>query len=231
MCIRDRHWTVTESVCLDDAPEGKIHIVTREGQTQYIKQPTELVTNMSMKLINLQAVQGNDLALRIQTDLIEGFQQQGLVDIVGQRIDETYFVNKDLSGKVEQVLTSTNFYPGGQPMFRIENKPVERVPGCPLSQKPRLKYQPPPKTTWQRFDELEIQKMNEALQDFDPTPYEQRVARKFYNNGGGLLTGAAGTGKTTLSDKVVELIQDKEPKTRIIRAALTMTWPSASRRI
>ena len=51
-------------------------------------------------------------------------------------------------------------------MFRVESKPVERVPGCPLSQKPRLKYQPPPKTTWQRFDELEIQKMNEALQDF-----------------------------------------------------------------
>ena len=38
----NRHWTVTESVCLDDAPEGKIHIVTREGQTQYIKQPAEL---------------------------------------------------------------------------------------------------------------------------------------------------------------------------------------------
>ena len=93
-----------------------------------------------------------------------------MVDIVGQRIDETYFVNKDLSGKVEQALTSTNFYPGGQPMFRIENKPVERVPGCPLSQKPRLKYQPLPKTKWQRFDELEIQKMNEALQDFDPMP-------------------------------------------------------------
>ena len=87
----NKHWTVTESVCLDDAPEGKIHIVTREGQTQYIKQPTELVTNMSMKLIHLQAVQGNDLALRIQTDLIEGFQQQGLVDIVGQRIDETIY--------------------------------------------------------------------------------------------------------------------------------------------
>ena len=127
----------------------------------------------------------------------------------------------DLSGKVEQVLTSTNFYPGGQPMFRIENKPVERVPGCPLSQKPRLKYQPPPKTTWQRFDELEIQKMNDALQDFDPMLYEERIARKFYNNGGGLLTGAAGTGKTTFSDKVVELIQNKEPETRIIRAALT----------
>ena len=106
-------------------------------------------------------------------------------------------------------------------MFRIENKPVERVPGCPLSQKPRLKYQPPPKTTWQRFDELEIQKMNEALQDFDPMHYEERIARKFYNNGGGLLTGAAGTGKTTFSDKVVELIQNKEPETRIIRAALT----------
>ena len=217
----NKHWTVTESVCIDDAPEGKIHIVTREGQTQYIKQPTELVTNLTMKLINLQAVQGNDLALRIQTDLIEGFQKQGLVDIVGQRIDETYFVNKDLSGKVEQALTSTNFYPGGQPMFRVENKPVERVPGCPLSQKPRLKYQPPPKTTWQRFDELEIKKMNDKMQDFDPMPYEQRIARKFYNNGGGLLTGAAGTGKTTLSDKIVELIQESSPGTRIVRAALT----------
>ena len=98
-------------------------------------------------------------------------------------------------------------------MFRIENKPVERVPGCPLSQKPRLKYQPPPKTTWQRFDELEIKEMNEALQDFDPMPYEQRMARKFYNNGGGLLTGAAGTGKTTLSDKVAD-VQSVVPVTR-----------------
>ena len=113
---------------------------------------------MTMKLINLQAVQGNDLALRMQTELIEGFQKQGLVDIVGQRIDETYFVNKDMSGKVEGTLTSTHFYPGGQPMFRVETKPVERVPGCPPSQKPRLRYQPPPKTTWQRFDELEIQR-------------------------------------------------------------------------
>jgi hypothetical protein len=85
----NKHWTVTESVCFDDAPEGKIHVVTREGKTQYIKQPTELVTNLTMKLINLQAVQGNDLALRHQTDLIEDFQKQGLVDIVGQRIDET----------------------------------------------------------------------------------------------------------------------------------------------
>ena len=86
-------------------------------------------------------------------------------------------------------------------MFRIENKPVDRVPGCPLSEKPRLKYQPPPKTTWHRFDELEIKNMNDKMQDFDPMPYEQRIVRKFYNNGGGLLTGAAGTGKTTLSDK------------------------------
>ena len=92
----NKHWTVTESVCFDDAPEGKIHIVTREGQTQYIKQPTDLITNMPMKLIGLQAVQGNDLALRIQTDLVEGFQQRGLVDMVGQRIDETYFMHKSL---------------------------------------------------------------------------------------------------------------------------------------
>ena len=84
----NKHWTVTESVCLDNAPLGKIHIVTREGQTQYIKQPADLVTNMSMKLINLQMVQGNDVALRMQTDLIEGFQQQAMVDIVGQRIHE-----------------------------------------------------------------------------------------------------------------------------------------------
>ena len=217
----NKHWTVTESVCLDDAPEGKIHVVTREGKTQYIKQPTELITNMTMKLINLQAVQGNDLALRIQTELIEGFQKQGLVDIVGQRIDETYFVNKDMSGKVEGTLTSTHFYPGGQPMFRVETKPVERVPGCPPSQKPRLRYQPPPKTTWQRFDELEIKRMNDNMQDFDPMPYEQRMARKIYNNGGVLLTGAAGTGKTTLSDMVVETIHKETPGAWIIRAALT----------
>ena len=105
---------------------------------------------MSMKLINLQAVQGNDLALRVQTDLIEGFQQRGLVDIVGQRIDETYFAHTSLyKDEVERELTSTHLYPGGQPMFRIviETKPVERVPACPLSHKPRLKYQPPPKTT------------------------------------------------------------------------------------
>ncbi len=63
--------------------------------------------------------------------------------------------------------------------------------------------------------------MNKALQDFDPMPYEQRIVRKFCKNGGGLMTGAAGTGKTTLSDKVVELIHEKEPGTRIVRAALT----------
>ncbi len=63
--------------------------------------------------------------------------------------------------------------------------------------------------------------MNDEMQDFDPMPYEQRMARKFHNNGGGLLTGAAGTGKTTLSDKVVELIQENAPGTRIVRAALT----------
>ena len=149
-----------------------------------------------MKLINLQAVQGNDLALRLQTDLIEGFQRQGLVDVVWQRIDETYFVHKGLyPSKVEEALTSTHFYPGGEPMFRVETKPVERVPACPLVRKPRLKYQPPPKTTWQRWDELEIQKMNELLRDLDPMPYEDRIARKIYNNGGALLTGAAGTGK------------------------------------
>ena len=74
---------------------------------------------------------------------------------------------------------------------------------------------------WYRWDELDIKAMNEAIQDFDPMPYEDRMARKIYNNGGALLTGAAGTGKTTLSDKVVELIQSKSPGTRIIRAALT----------
>ena len=30
--------------------------------------------------------------------------------------------------------------------------------------------------------------MNEALQDFDPMSYEERIARTFYNDGGGLLT-------------------------------------------
>ena len=36
-----------------------------------------------------------------------------------------------------------------------------------------------------------------------------------------LILAGAGTGKTTLSDKVVELIQEKAPETRIVRAALT----------
>ena len=210
-----------KSSSFPDAPKGKYHIITKDGETQYIKQPTELVTNLTTRLINLQAVQGNDLALRLQTDLIEQFQKEGLVDVVGQRIDETYFINKDQSGKVEEALTSAHFYPDGQPMFRVESKPVDRVPGCTQSQKPRLLYQPPPKTVWYRWDELDIKAMNEAIQDFDPMPYEQRMARKIYNNGGAMLTGAAGTGKTTLSDKVVELIQSKSPETRIIRAALT----------
>ena len=35
------------------------------------------------------------------------------------------------------------------------------------------------------------------------------------------MTGAAGTSKITLSDKVVELIQENAPGTRIVRAALT----------
>ena len=79
----NKHWTVTETVCfhtppeddvsLSDAPKGKYHIITKDGETQYIKQPTELVTNLTTRLINLQAVQGNDLALRLQTDLIEKF--------------------------------------------------------------------------------------------------------------------------------------------------------------
>ena len=63
--------------------------------------------------------------------------------------------------------------------------------------------------------------MNDAIQDLDPMKYEDRKARKIYNNGGALLTGAAGTGKTYLSDKVVELIQSKSPGTHIIRSALT----------
>ena len=89
-------------------------------------------------------------------------------------------------------------------MLKVVRKPIACVPNSPLQQTPRLTYQPPPKTTWQRFTELEIQTMNEALQDFDPMPYEQRIARKFYNNKGGLLTGAAGTGNTFLSDMIVE---------------------------
>ena len=106
-------------------------------------------------------------------------------------------------------------------MFRVESKTVNPVPDCQLSQKPRLLYQPPPKTKWTWLDEMEIKDMNELLQDLNPMPYEQRVARTIYHNGDALLTGAAGTGKTTLSDKVVELIQNKNPGTRIIRAALT----------
>ena len=45
-----------------------------------------------MKLINLLATQGNDLAMRLQTDMMEEMQSQGLINIVGQRVDETYFV-------------------------------------------------------------------------------------------------------------------------------------------
>ena len=63
--------------------------------------------------------------------------------------------------------------------------------------------------------------MNDLLQDLDPMKYEDRMARKIYTNGGVLLTRAAGTGKTCLSDKVVELIHSKSPGTRIIRSALT----------
>ena len=63
--------------------------------------------------------------------------------------------------------------------------------------------------------------MNEALQDFDPMPYERRMARKIYNNKGALLTGAAGTGKTFLSDMIVGIIAEKEPGALVIRAALT----------
>ena len=42
-----------------------------------------------------------------------------------------------------------------------------------------------------------------------------------YNNKGGLLIGAAGTGKTFLSDMIVEIIAEKEPAAKIIRPALT----------
>ena len=59
----NKYWTVTESECIDDAPGGQIHVVTREGAVQTIKQPTELVSNLTTKLINIQAVQGNDLAM------------------------------------------------------------------------------------------------------------------------------------------------------------------------
>ena len=88
-------------------------------------------------------------------------------------------------------------YPNGQPMLRVVRKPIECVPCTQAQHRPRLTDQPLPKTTWNRFNELEIKKMNDALQDFDPMPYERRMARKFYNKGG-LLTGAAGTGKTFL---------------------------------
>merc|ERR1712214_232234 len=47
------------------------------------------------------------------------------------------------------------------------------------------------------------------------------MARKIYNNKGGLLTGATGTGKTFLSDMIVDIIAEKEPAAKIIRAALT----------
>ena len=69
-------------------------------------------------------------------------------------------------------------YPNGQPMFRVVRKPIECIPCTQAQPKPRLAYQPLPKTTWNRFNELEIKKMNDALQDFDPMPYERRMARK-----------------------------------------------------
>ena len=201
-----------------------------------LKQPTTLVSNITTKLVNLQAVQGNDLAMRLQTDMMEDLESQGLINIIGQRVDETYFIFKSLEDEgspsllratIEQAVAKT-LYPDGRPMFKVVRKPIACVPNCPLpsiapkaQQTPRLTYQPPPKTTWQRFTELEIQKMNEALQDFDPMPYEQRIARQFYNNKCGLLTGAAGTGKTYMSDMIVERITEKEPQAQIIRAALT----------
>merc|ERR1739836_221463 len=76
-------------------------------------------------------------------------------------------------------------------MFRVVRKPIECIPCTQAQPKPRLTDQPLPKTTWNRFNELEIKKMNDALQDFDPMPYERRMARTIYNNKGGLLTRAA----------------------------------------
>ena len=218
----NKYWTVTESECIEDAPEGKIHVGTREGVKQTIKQPTELVSNVTMKLVNLQATQGNDLAMRKQTDLMEEMQNQGLINVVGQRVDETYFIyNSVENGNSSSLLQDTMeqavakvLYPNGQPMFRVVRKPIECIPCTPAQPKPRLVYQPLPKTTWNRFNELEIKKMNDALQDFDPMPYERRMASKFYNNKGGLLTGAAGTGKTFLSDMLVEIIVEKSQRQR-----------------
>ena len=40
-------------------------------------------------------------------------------------------------------------------------------------------------------------------------PYKRRAANKFYNNKGGLLTGATGTGKTFLSEMIVNVIAEK----------------------
>ena len=154
---------------------------------------------------------------------------QGLNNIVGQRVDETYFVYNSvenmnspslLHDTMEQAVAKV-LYPNGQPMFRLVRKPIECIPCSQPQHKPRLTYQPLPITTWSRFNELEIKNMNDALQDFDPMPYERRMARKIYNNKGGLLTGAAGTGKTFLSDMIVEIIAEKEPGALIIRAALT----------
>ena len=53
-------------------------------------------------------------------------------------------------------------------------------------------------------------------------PYERRMARNIYNNKGGLLIGAAGTGNTFLPDMIVAIIAEKEPAAKITRAALTM---------
>lgn len=155
-------WTVTEHGCLAMPLEGKLHIDTRGGQQQYIKQPTELVTKTSLKLINLQAVQGQGLTFRIQTDM-NGWGSTARNGRLGWAKDR-----QDLLCQQRHPWTSGT----GLDLDKLRywrpahvlggTTPVERVPCCPLSEKPRLRYHPPPNTYLQRLHEQELRLMNEA---------------------------------------------------------------------
>ena len=216
-----------------DASDGNITKITYpDGQPMVMHMPTDLVDNrtwLDKGLIALYVEQMRMGQLGAALNKYVTDWAAPLITIHGGHIDGIFYTSKlmdeDMIDDDLRQFTLTK----GEPAFQIKRGSKHVIPSLPQKvTKPKDMPCGNVEPVWRICKETEFrQERSSAFLGPEEWPKDQRdahlpsVAQHIVQNGGALLTGPAGVGKTVLVNMVKDLILAEDENAQIVVAALT----------
>ena len=221
-------WSLTQSMYQSDAPDGNVTKTTYpDGHPMVMHMPTDLVDNRTWLDKGLIALYVEQMRMGQLWNALNKYVTDWaapLITIHGGHIDGIFYTSKLMDEEMIdddlRQFTLTN----GEPAFQIKRDSKHTIPSLPQKvTKPKDMPCGNVEPVWRICKETEFRQERSSGQ----RPENQRdahlpsVAQHIVQNGGALLTGPAGVGKTVLVNMVKDLILAEDENAQIVVAALT----------